>query len=159
MPLSGTQYATIEDFQNAGLPTGALDSLDKSVWKQALIRASSFADSFLGDKYTLPLTPPYPPSLVDAVCQVAAWRLACLRGYNPAVAGGSADAIIRQGFLDARDWLTRIANGQAALTVIQAIPDSLQPDTYTNVQRGYGQLAGPGNGVVPWVPGSGNWGT
>jgi phage gp36-like protein len=158
MPLTGTQYATLEDFMNAGLPTGALDSLDKSVWNQALIRASSYADSFLGDKYTLPLGRPYPPSLVDAVCQIAAWRLMGLRGYNPAVAGGSSDAIIRQGYLDARDWLVRVANGQAALTVIQAVPDSLQPDVSTNDQRGYGQLTGNGT-VNPWVPGTGNWGT
>jgi phage gp36-like protein len=158
MPLTGTQYATLEDFMNAGLPTGALASLDRSTWNQALIRASSYADSFLGDKYTLPLTRPYPPSLVDAVCQIAAWRLMCLRGYNPAVEGGSSDAIIRQGYLDARDWLVRVANGQAALTVIQAVPDSLQPDVSTNQQRGYGQLTGNGS-VSPWVPGTGNWGT
>lgn len=158
MPLTGTQYASIEDFQNAGLPTGGLDSLDKSVWNQGLIRASSYADSFLGDKYSLPLSRPYPPSLVDAVCQIAAWRLMCLRGYNPAVAGGSADAIIRQGFLDARDWLVRVANGQAALTVIQAVPESLQPDVVSAAPRGYGDLTG--NGIVAnFVPGAQNWGT
>jgi phage gp36-like protein len=156
--LSGTQYATIEDFMNAGLPTGALSSLDKSTWNQALIRASSYADSFIGDKYTLPLGRPYPPSLVDAVCQIAAWRLMCLRGYNPAVAGGSADAIIRQGYLDARDWLVRVANGQAALTVIQAVPESLQPDVTSNTPRGYGDLTGNGT-VSNFVPGSNNWGT
>ena len=158
MPLTGTQYASIEDFLNAGLPTGALDSLDKSIWNQALIRASSYADSFLGDKYTLPLSRPYPPSLVDAVCQIAAWRLASLRGYNPAVAGGSADAIIRQGYLDARDWLVRVANGQAALTVIQAVPESLQPDVISNGPRGYGDLTGDGS-VSIFVPGGDNWGT
>lgn len=152
------QYATIADFEAAGLPTGSLSSLDRTTWNQALIRASAYADSFIGDKYTLPLGAPYPPALTDAVCQIAAWRLMCLRGYNPAVAGGSSDAIIRQGYLDARDWLVRVANGQAALTVIQSVPESLQPDVSTNQQRGYGQLTGNGT-VNPWVPGSNNWGT
>jgi phage gp36-like protein len=158
MSVSGVQYATIDDFLNAGLPTGALASMDKSIWNQALIRASSFADSFLGDKYTLPLTPPYPAALVDAVCQVAAWRLMGLRGYNPAVAGGSADAIIRQGYLDARDWLVRVANGQASLVVVQAVPEAVNPAVVSNCPRGYGDLTGTGQ-ASPFVPGSDNWGT
>lgn len=158
MSVAGTQYASIDDFLTSGVPTGGLDSIDKSVWNQMLIKASSFADSFIGDKYTLPLSRPYPGSLVDAVCQVAAWRLMCLRGYNPAVAGGSSDGIIRQGFLDARDWLIRVANGQAALTVIQAIPESLQPDVVSASPRGYGDLCGNGT-VSNYVPGAQNWGT
>lgn len=155
MPLSGTQYATIEDFLNAGLPTGALASLDKSVWNQALIRASSFADSFLGDKYTLPLTPPYPPSLVDAVCQIAAWRLLCLRGFSQDNPG---DQVVRQGFEDAREWLVRVANDQASLTVVQAIPDAIDPDVVSATPRGYGDICGTGR-ASNFVPGTDNWGT
>lgn len=158
MAVSGVQYATLDDFRNAGLPTGSLESIDKSIWNQALIRASAFADTFIGCKYTLPLGRPYDPSLVDAVCQIAAWRLMSLRGYNPAVAGGSSDALIRQGFLDARDWLYRVANGQASLTVIQATPESLQPDVYTSAQRRIGDLTGAG-GLAPFVSGTDNWGT
>ncbi len=158
MALSGVSYATVEDFLNLGLPSGALDSTDKSTWQQAIITASAYADSFLGDKYTLPLGRPYPPALVDAVCQIASWYLMRRRGYNPAVAGGSADAIIRQGYVDATAWLVRVANGQAALTVVQAVPESLQPDVVTNTPRGYGDLCGNGT-VSNFVPGSGNWGT
>ncbi len=158
MPLAGTQYASIEDFLNAGLPTGALASIDKSIWNQALIRASAFADTFIGCKYTLPLGRPYDPSLVDAVCQIAAWRLMSLRGYNPAVSGGSSDALIRQGFLDARQWLYEVSNGRAALTVVQATPESLQPDVYTSTQRGIGDLAGGGT-LSNFVSGTDNWGT
>lgn len=158
MALTGVQYATIEDFMNAGLPTGALASIDKSIWNQALIRASSYADSFLGDKYSLPLTPPYPAALVDAVCQIAAWRLMCLRGYNPAVAGGSSDAIIRQGYLDARDWLVRVANDQASLVVTQAVPSAVDPNVTSACPRGYGDLTGSGQ-ASPFVPGTNNWGT
>lgn len=158
MTVAGTQYATIDDLMSAGLPSGALSSIDKTAWNQALIRASSYASTYIGCKYTLPLSPPYDPALVDAVCQIAAWRLMNLRGYNPAVAGGSADAIIRQGFIDARDWLYRVANGQASLTVVQGTPESLQPDVYTSTQRGIGDLAG--NGMLsPFVSGTDNGGT
>lgn len=158
MPSYGSQYATVADFLISGFPTAALASIDKSVWNQMLIRMSSFADSYLGDKYTLPLTPPYPLALVDAVCQMAGWRLMCLRGYNPEVTGGSSDAIVRQGYIDAEKWLVRIANGQASLTVVQAIPGSLQPDVSSSTPRGIGDLCGAGS-LAPFIPGTDNWGT
>lgn len=157
MSVSGSQYATIDDLTST-LPSGAFSSIDKSIWNQMLIRQSAFADTFIGCKYSLPLSRPYDPSLTDAVCALAAWKLMSNRGYNPAVAGGSSDALIRQGFLDARDWLIRIANGQASLTVVQAVPESLQPDVTTNTPRGYGDLTGNGT-VSNFVPGSNNWGT
>jgi phage gp36-like protein len=156
MSVSGQQYASIDDLTQAGLPAGALASLDKRTWNQALIRASSLAASRIGCKYTLPLAAPFDPALVDAVCQIAAWRLLCLRGFNPSNPG---DQVVRQGYLDADEWLTKVANGQAQIQVVtQATPESLQPDTYSNTPRGYGDLAGSGQ-VVNYVPGAENWGT
>jgi phage gp36-like protein len=142
------RYATEADLQISGLPMPAYGSLSPIQIQGALDRASDFADSFIGDKFTLPLSVPYPGALVDAVCQIAAWRLLCLRGFNPDNPG---DSVVRQGFLDARDWLTRVANGQARLAVVQAQPESLQPNVSTAEQRGYGYATGDG------IPG-GNWG-
>jgi phage gp36-like protein len=142
------RYATIADLDISGLPMPAFGNLSPIQIQGALDRASDFADSFIGDKFTLPLLVPYPGALVDAVCQIAAWRLLCLRGFNP---DNGADSVVRQGFLDARDWLTRVANGQARLAVVQTQPDSLQPNVSTSEQRGYGYATGDG------IPG-GNWG-
>lgn len=156
MSVSGQQYASIDDLTQAGLPAGALASLDKRTWNQALIRASSLAASYVGAKYTLPLAAPFDPQLTDAVCQIAAWRLLCLRGFNP---DNDGDKVVRQGFLDATEWLTRVANGQAQIQVVtEAVPASLQPDVYSNTPRGYGDLAGNGT-VANSVPGIENWGT
>ena len=157
MSVSGIQYASIDDFLQSGLPLGALESIPKTTWNQMLIKASSFASGFLGCKYTLPISPPYDPALVDAVCQIAAWRLASLRGFKPGQGDGN-DSVIRQNWIDARQWLVDVANGKVALTVVQAVPASLQPDVVTNARRGYGDLLG--NGVTqPYVPGTDNWGT
>lgn len=155
MAISGTAYASLEDFAGCGLPPGALASLDKTVILNELIRQSRWADTYLGDKYTLPLSAPFDSALSDAVCQLAAWRLLTLRGFNPSNPG---DTVVRQNWMDAKEWLTRIANGQARLQVSQAQPPSLQPDVVTNQQRGYGQIAAVGI-VSRAVPGTGNWGT
>jgi phage gp36-like protein len=157
MSVAGIQYAGIDDFIASGLPLGALESINKSVWNRMLIKASSVASGYIGCKYSLPLSRPYDPALVDAVCQIAAWRLACLRGFKPGQGDGN-DSVIRQGFLDARQWLVDIANGKVALTVIQAVPPSLQPDVVTSTPRGYGDLTGSGS-PSPYVPGPNNWGT
>ena len=155
MAVTGASYATLDDFIASGLPLGALNSIDKSAWQQMLVKQSSHAASYIGCKYTLPLSPPYDPQLVDAVCQLAAWRLICLRGFNPESDG---DKVIRQGFLDAREWLVRVANGQAQIQVVtQATPESLQPDVFTSTPRGYGDITGSGTLNQPIVDGSGNW--
>ena len=140
-------YASIADLNDCGLPAGALDSIKPVVQQKALDKASALADTYLRDRYTLPLTGPFDPSLIDAVCQVAAYRLMALRGYNP---NSGADGLIRQGWVDATEWLKRIANGQAQLLVKQADPVSLQPIVDTQPQRGYEAI-----GIR--VPG-GNWG-
>jgi phage gp36-like protein len=132
-----TVYATLEDLAACGLPPAALSSIVPSVKQAALVKASAYADTFLGDRVTLPLQAPVDPTITDAVCQIAAWRLLCLRGFNPDNPG---DAVVRQGYLDARDWLTRVANGQAKLNVIQGTPPSVQPDISSNCPRGYGDI-------------------
>lgn len=145
-------YASLADLDASGLPPGALGSVPRSVQSAMLQKASDFADSYLGDKFTLPLSPPYDAALVDAVCQIACWRLLVLRGFSPENPG---DGVVRQGFLDARDWLTRIANGQATLKVRQANPASNQPDISSNEPRGYGSADGATD--VPVI--GTNWGT
>ena len=146
-------YATLDDLDECGLPAGALSAIQPTVRQKALDKASAYADGFLRDQATLPLTAPYDPSLVDAVCQIAAWRLLCLRGFNPDNPG---DQVIRQGWSDAVAWLTRVANQQVKLKLNQAQPIVPQPDVFSNQQRGYGDLFGTGGTDDP-AAGS-NWG-
>jgi phage gp36-like protein len=128
------QYATIADFEASGLPPGAIGDISKGEINMHLARQSAHADTYLGAKVTLPLSAPYDQQLVDAVCQMAAWRIMIRRGFNP---DNNGDAVVRQGYEDAIKWLTRVANGQARLNVIQSAPESLQPNVVTNQERGY----------------------
>lgn len=147
------RYATVEDLEISGIPLSAFGRLSAGIQIQAILdNASAYADTFLRCKYTLPLAGPtssppvaYDPALVDAVCQIAAYRAMKLRGYNPDNPG---DSSFRMGFEDAYAWLTRIANGQAVLNVVQAQPESLQPNVSTSEPRGYGYIGGNGIGGI-----------
>lgn len=144
-------YATIDDLDSAGIPPAALAGIALADKQAALVRASRVADTFLRDRYTLPLCCPFDPALVDWVVQIAAYRLMQRRGFNP---NGGIDASIVLGYQDAVKSLTRVANGQQQLAVTQSQPESLQPELGTNVSRGYG---GPGGLDYPFV-GSNNAG-
>ena len=146
--MAVNSYATVADLNQCGLPKGALDSIKSADQLAALQKASAIADGYMRDRYTLPLTGDIDPGLVDAVCQIAAYRLMALRGYNPA---SGADSLIRQGWVDATEWLKRVANGQVSLAVTQSQPQSLQPNVISDCPRGYEHL-GPG------TSGTGNWG-
>jgi phage gp36-like protein len=148
-----SRYATTDDLKTFGLPAGALDGSPIDVQK-ALDAASAFADSYLGARYTLPITTT-DPALTIAVCGIAAWMLMSRRGFNP---DNGSDPVIRQGYEDARAWLTRVANGQAVVQVVQAQPESLQPDLSSNTPRGYGDLIGDGSTDYPGVGGQSSWG-
>lgn len=148
-------YATPDDLASFGLPPGALDGSPINV-QQVLDAASSYADSYIGNKYTLPILPfpdgSFDPALKQTVCQIAAWNLMVRRGFNPESA-----PVLRSGYEDAVSWLTRVSKGQAVLRVVQSTPASLQPDLSSNQPRGYGDLIGNGASDYPGV-GNAGWG-
>ncbi len=131
---AGHSYASSSDLDEAGLPSGVLAGLAAGTIDRALERASRSADAYLRDRYNLPLSAPYDQSLVDAVCQLASWRLMQRRGFNPNTPG---DAVIRVGYEDAIAFLKRVANGQAQLDVVQASPEAEQPLVSSSTPRGY----------------------
>lgn len=128
-------YASLTDLASAGLPAAALASISNGDKQAALDDMSAYADSYMGDKYQLPLSAPYDRSLVRVVCWLAAWDLLTLRGYNPS---DPTDAMVERRKDMAIDFLTRVANGQARLNVVQSAPESLQPDVSSDCGRGYG---------------------
>lgn len=127
-------YASIDDFNASGLPVGALSSLQLPQIQNALMRASRLADSFLRDRYTLPLRCPHDPALVQWVCHIAAWYLISTRGFNPNAAG--FDQVIRMNYDDAISNLKRVANGQQSIDV-PANTNTDQPMVDTSPSRGF----------------------
>jgi phage gp36-like protein len=151
-------YASLADFEISGLPAKAYSSVLKGTVQKILERASAFADTFLVDRYALPLQCRcgcqcgFDPSLVDVVCAVAAYRVLVLRGFDPT---NGSDVVVRQGYDDAIAVLKRVANGQQSFKVCQSTPESMQPDVASNVPRGYGTFAGFGADDIPVVGGMG----
>lgn len=150
------RYATLQDLDDQGYPLSAFAGIDKSMQQRVLDRASAYCDGFLADSITLPIVGAPDPALVVAVCQIAAWWLLARRGFDPSNAG---DQVVRQGFLDANDWLRRVANKQVKLQVLQTSPESLQPNVASNAPRGYGDITGAGATDEAIVPGFSNWGS
>jgi phage gp36-like protein len=107
-------YATIEDMLDAfGLDEMIAltdrenaGEVNEAVGLEALARASSEADSYLSVRYLTPVALP-DKALVDAVCQIARYRLT----------GGHANETesVRERYDRAIDWLRRIARGEADL--------------------------------------------
>lgn len=128
-------YATLEDFNSCGLPAPALANLQLPQVQSALVRASRLADTFLRDRYTLPLICPFDPSLTLWVCWIAGWQLISTRGFNPNQAG--FDQVIRMNYDDAINNLKRVANGQQSIDVRQTDPASEQPMVATSPSRGF----------------------
>lgn len=103
---SGQAYATRADLagviSQAALahPVTGPDEQDKQ-----LLRAAEFADGYLRQQFKLPLVA-WGSDLVQTVCQVAAYRLVCLRGFNP-----ESDGLYKDNFDSAQRWLERVAQG------------------------------------------------
>lgn len=148
-------YASLQDLDECGLPLAALATIPKTTIQRQLDRASAYVDTFLGDKVQLSLVGAPDPIIVMTVCQIASWWLLVRRGFNPENPG---DAVVRQSYLDAVTFLTRIANGQARINVKQSNPESLQPNVSSNELRGYGNVTGDGATDAPIIVGGSNWG-
>lgn len=145
-------YATIDDFEALGIPSGALATLTFKVQQQILIAASRQVDTFLRNRYHLPLRCPIDPALTLWTCQLAAYLSLSRRGFNPSA--NAQDATVRMNYDDARKDLTRVANGQQQLCVTEAEAPSLQPDFSSSPTRGF---TAPGGEDVPLV-GPNTWG-
>lgn len=145
-------YANIDDLNGCGLPAPALANMSLRDQQAALMRASRVADTFLRDRYHLPMVCPYDPSLTLWVCWMAAYFLLSTRGFNPNQSG--IDTVVRMNYDDAIKSLTRVANGQQQLCVRQTSPVSDQPEFGTNESRGFG---GVGGQDVPFI-GPNTWG-
>ena len=108
------QYATAAEFEVYGLPPAALEGAPAELdLDDHLTKASGLADSFTRGRYG-ELVEPYPPELVAAVCQLAAYTVLNYVGFDPE---SNSDRNVRQRYDDAMAWLTLISDGKASLAV------------------------------------------
>lgn len=111
-----SSYATAADLNIHGAPASAFGDATAADIQGALDAASTLADGYLRNKFTLPIVTPS-VDLKMAVCQIAAWNLVRRRGFSPD--DPTAEAL-RLGHQDAMRWLERVAAG----TTTPALVDS-----------------------------------
>lgn len=133
-----TAYADRTDLARLGVAAAALDGIEVEAQEAALDAASAVADSYLRQRFTLPLTA-WGDDLTDAVCAIAAFRAASNVGFNPAAGGNEA---LKNRHDQAIAWLRDIATGKASPGVTDSSTeagsaDPAEPEVYTSPLRGW----------------------
>lgn len=117
---NGQQYATRDDLASvisaAALTHPAVKA--SAVQDAQLLRASEYIDGYLRDQFKLPLVE-WGSDVVQACCDIAAYRLVCLRGFNP-----ETDGMYQDNFRMQTDWLKQVANGVVSPDVVDASPSA-----------------------------------
>jgi phage gp36-like protein len=131
-----SQYATTDDLADLGLQTGWLGDITTDEQDAALEKASGVLDDFLRTRFVLPLSAPYPDSLIRATVDIAVYYLMKRRGFNPS--GGDIDALIVKGYDDAIIWGQRVARGELVIGAIDTTPDTsdASPEVYSVGESG-----------------------
>jgi phage gp36-like protein len=102
-----SQYATALELGLYGMTPAALGTFSDDQKNAALIAASDHADSYLQQRFRLPLTSTA-TALKMHVARMAAWILMSSRGFKP----GAADAeTLHAAYRDAEKWLKDVAEG------------------------------------------------
>lgn len=101
-----SSYASTTDLVTMSIASTAIASVATASQQAVLDAASIEADGYLAAQYHLPITA-WGADLKQHVCDIAAYRLMCLRGYSP----GGSDDIFRERYDDAIAWLKLVAQG------------------------------------------------
>ncbi len=110
-------YATLTDLYAFGLPLVAMGSVSVATQQRILDGRNDFADDKMRARYRLPLQTPYPDSLIQNICMLAAWDVLMVRGYNP---GAAADVNIANRGQMAIDWFDGVERQRTHPNVIEA---------------------------------------
>lgn len=104
-------YLTSAEFLDQTIPGDAFSGLTSTQVSTALEWCSSFADSYLTKRYSLPLVS-WGSDLKSAVGNIAQYELLSRRGFRP----GSGNDIVAKDRRDAAvAWLRDVSNGVAGL--------------------------------------------
>ena len=110
-------YATLADLYALGMPLVAMGSVTVATQQRCLDARNDYADDKMRARYLLPLQAPYPDSLIQNICMLAAWDILMVRGYNPSA--GADVNIASRGEL-AMKWFDDVERQRAHPNVIEA---------------------------------------
>jgi phage gp36-like protein len=131
-----TAYATLADLYAYGMPLVAMGSVSVPTQQKILDGRNDYADDKMRARYRLPLGTPYPESLKQNVCMLAAWDVLMVRGYNP---GTGADTNIAARGELAMKWFDDVERQRAHPNVVEAVasPGYPAPLVISKPQQGW----------------------
>ncbi len=135
-------YAVLADLYAYGLPLVAMGAVSTATQQLILDARNDFADDKLRARYKLPLGTPYPVSLKQNICMLAAWDVLMARGYNP---NSGADVNIATRGEMALKWFDDVERQRCHPNLVEAgsSPGYEAPLVISKTLQG-------------WYPGSGN---
>lgn len=105
-----TAYATEADMARLGIQVAATKNTPSFDINAVLESASRFVDSYLSDRYVTPFTT-WTDDLRGAVCDIAAYRILRVRGFNPE----GPDKLVVDAYDRAMKWIMDVASGKASV--------------------------------------------
>ena len=105
--MAGTVYATQAQLKQLGISPAAIANVASGDIDVALQAASDRISEAFPAQWKLPLTQ-WSMSITEKTCEIAAYKLLSVRGYNPAA---GADPIVRLNYEDAMKWIEMVAKG------------------------------------------------
>jgi phage gp36-like protein len=135
-PLTGYPYVTPAQLPNYGVQQSALNRVSNDVQLAACMSASTRADSFIGDRYPLPLVA-FDIDLVTPVAHIAIWICLSNVGRNP---GAGYDDQIDERYKEALHFLGEVARQTFRLNVLVNQPPPPMynlPAVRTHRRRGW----------------------
>jgi phage gp36-like protein len=120
--VAAQAYATRADLANT-VSAAALAHLSTGAAQQdaKLLQASEEIDGYLRNQYVLPLKS-WGSDLVQRCCEIAVYRLLCLRGFNP-----ETDGLYLTNYEQTVKWLQRVADGHISPDLVDSSPGDQQP--------------------------------
>lgn len=116
-----SRYATLQQLYGLGAPETSFSEVSEDMRESALTAACDVVDSYLSNRFTLPLVT-FGGDVTRAVCIIAAYDLLSGRGWNPASTGGDSDQLSAR-YDSVKDWLRDVARG----LVTPVVTDSSAP--------------------------------
>lgn len=106
-------YADLTQFAAFGLPDAAVDGFTGDVLDH-IAAGSSEVDTYLRGSHKLPLQVPYPIEIIKATCELAAYSILSIRGFDPE---NGADNNVRLRSRDRLRWLENLSKGKVQLSL------------------------------------------
>lgn len=116
-----TAYAVLTDLYAYGLPLVAMGTVSTATQQKLLDARNDYADDKMRARYKLPLLAPIPESLKQNICQLAAWDVLVIRGYNPQ---SGADVNIRDRADMSLKWFDDVERQRCHPNVVESGTES-----------------------------------